>query len=149
MAPIQLLTRGCSTCHDTDYILKRTVPIAVVVALIVGAALFWLFSKPCRNRREKRRRERRQAKETAASERRRQRHEKWRAIRQAEGAEEERDGGSIEVSYHDLVGVTSPNQHISTGGTMPEKPPPTYQAATGQASPKTIRDPNPNSLLNV
>jgi hypothetical protein len=149
MAPIQLLARGCSTCHDTDYILKRTIPIAVAVALLVGVALFWLFSKPCRYRREKRRRERQQAKETAAKERRRQRHEKWRAIKQAEGAEEERDGGSIDVSYHDLVGVTAPNQGISTRGTIPEKPPPTYQAATGRAPPKTIRDANPNSLLNV
>jgi hypothetical protein len=56
------------------------------------------------------------------------------------------DQGSGPVSIGEYEG-----HHNSAGnkGGKPEKPPPTYQAATGQTPPKVYRDPNPNSMFNV
>lgn len=150
MAPLQLVARGCSTCHDTPYVLVRTIPIAISVAFLLGGFLLWWFSKPCRHRRERRALERRQARSAETEERRRQRRQKWRATRQAErDAGEEMDAGPANSSIHNLESLVHNSQHAEEENEFPERPPPTYQAATGQTAHKTVRDPNPNSLLNV
>ncbi|VUC27781.1 unnamed protein product [Clonostachys rosea] len=104
---------------------------------------------PRRHRRLRRRQERHEAEQITAREQQRQRRErrrkKWRALKQKDNNDEpEQDYGPLTIGEYE-------GHHISAGNraSRPEKPPPTYQAATSRVPPKVYRDPNPNSMLNV
>ncbi|KAK7227550.1 hypothetical protein V2G26_015553 [Clonostachys chloroleuca] len=143
--PHSLPPRRCDQCHDTPYILQRVLPVAIPVALVLVIILAYFFCTPCRHWRERRRQRRRGAQEAATRERRQWRRERWQAMKQKDRNDEpEQDGGPVSINEYE-------EYHNSAGNktSKPEKPPPTYQAATGQTPPKVYRDSNPNSMLNV
>ncbi|CAG9988055.1 unnamed protein product [Clonostachys byssicola] len=141
----ELSPRRCDQCHDTTYILQRVLPVVIPIALILILGLAYCFCTPCRHWREQRRQRRREAEKAAARQRGQWRRERLQAMKQKDRSDElEQDGGPISIGEYE-------ERHNSAGNktVKPEKPPPTYHAATGQTPPKVYRDPNPNSMLNV